>query len=111
MKVGTLETARDFIDVRDGVSAMLLLIEKGVPGKPVNICTGKVFTIKETLEKLISIAGIEVIIQTESSFFRPSDEITLYGDNSIICSMGWKQKHSFNETLKDVFDDWMKRLS
>lgn len=111
MKVGFLETARDFIDVRDGVNAMLLLLDKGKPGTPVNICTGFVYCIKDTLEKLISIAGIDVRIQSEASLFRPSDEPALYGDNSIICSLGWKQKYSFNETLKDVFDDWMKRLS
>ena len=111
MKVGTLETARDFIDVRDGVSAMLLVLNEGVPGIPVNICTGDVFSIKETLEKLTSISGIDEKIIMESSLFRPSDETTLYGDNSIIRSLGWKQKFSFNETLNDVFSDWMKRLS
>jgi GDP-4-dehydro-6-deoxy-D-mannose reductase len=111
MKVGTLETARDFIDVRDGVSAMLLVLDEGIPGTPVNICTGDAFSIKETLEKLTSISGIDEKIIMESSLFRPSDETTLYGDNSIICSLGWKQKFSFNETLNDVFSDWMKRLS
>ena len=39
MKVGVLTTARDFIDVRDGVEGMMLLLEAGQPGRPVNICT------------------------------------------------------------------------
>ena len=45
IRVGNLKSARDFIDVRDGVSGMILLLEKGMPGEPINICTGKSWTI------------------------------------------------------------------
>ena len=50
LRVGNLDTARDFIDVPDGVNGMMCLLEKGRPGIPVNICTGTAHSIRDTLE-------------------------------------------------------------
>lgn len=63
--VGNLETRRDYIDVRDGVRAMMLLLEKGIPADPVNICNGEAskiktlgysreYSMRKTLEDVIS---------------------------------------------------------
>ena len=39
LKVGNLESARDFVDVRDGVKALALLAEQGTSGESYNLCT------------------------------------------------------------------------
>jgi GDP-4-dehydro-6-deoxy-D-mannose reductase len=111
ISVGNLKTARDFIDVRDGVSGMLTMLEKGKTGEPVNICTGKAYKIFDILKMLIKISEIKntKIIQKEL-LFRPSDEILLLGDNSKLLSMGWKQKYSIVETLTDIYKDWLDRV-
>lgn len=110
MKVGTLETARDFIDVRDGVSAMMLLLESNLYGQPVNICTGNAYKISDILKKLSTIAKVRVKISQEKSLLRPSDEPLLVGDNSLLRSLGWKQKYTIDETLEAVFADWVNRI-
>lgn len=79
VRVGNLTTARDFIDVRDGVSAMMLLLAKGLPGQPVNICTGEAVTIQEILDMLIEISGLTVTIIPDRQLTRPSDEPLLLG--------------------------------
>lgn len=111
MHVGNLETARDFIDVRDGVSAMRLLLEKGNPGEPYNICTGKAYKISEVLDKLIGIAGVNVEVTTDQKLLRASDEELLLGDNSKILSLGFQQKYTIDDTLAGVFADWIKRVN
>ena len=109
LRVGNLESARDFIDVRDGVEAMMLLLERGQPGVPVNICTGRAHSIRDTLDRLVKASGLEVEIQADSGLFRPSDEPLLLGDNSRIQTLGWRQRHSFDETLAAVYADWQQR--
>ena len=72
--VGNLETERDYIDVRDGVKAMMLLLEKGRPAEPVNICNGEAFRIRWVLDTLIDIAGVDADVVPDKKLFRPADE-------------------------------------
>lgn len=110
VKVGPLETARDFIDVRDGVAGMMLMLEKGQPGDPTNICTGKAFKISEILDLLIKISGQKVQIVSDPSLHRPSDERLLLGNNTKLKNLGWRQQYSMEETLKAVYEDWLMRI-
>jgi GDP-4-dehydro-6-deoxy-D-mannose reductase len=111
IKVGNLETARDFIDVRDGVRAMLLLLDHGVFGQPTNVCTGTAYQIAEILEMLIKISGLSVTVVTDPSLLRASDEPLLLGDNSRIRSLGWQREFTMQATLEAVYLDWMQRIS
>ena len=108
--VGNLESARDFIDVRDGVRAMRLLIEKGRPGEPVNICNNKAYRIREILDMLIDIAGTEARVVSDPALFRVADEPLLLGDDTKIRSLGYVRRYSMRETLEAVFEDWMERI-
>ena len=108
--VGKLDTARDFIDVRDGVRALFLLLEKGKAGEPVNICTGIAYSGKQVLEMLMKISGIRAKIVEDKELLRPSDEMLLLGDNTAIKALGWKQEFSFEETLRAVYADWLNRV-
>lgn len=110
IRVGRLDTARDFIDVRDGVAAMLLLLERGRPGQPVNICTGTAQNIGDTLHTLIAISGAKVEVVDDPALHRPSDEPLLLGDNSRLKALGWTQSYTFRQTLEAVYADWVQRL-
>lgn len=110
LRVGNLSSARDFIDVRDGVSGMMLLLQKGKPGDPVNICTGTSFTIADILDMLIGISGLNVEVFQDQELFRLSDEPLLLGDNEKLRSLGWVQRYTIEETLKAVYRDWLERI-
>jgi GDP-4-dehydro-6-deoxy-D-mannose reductase len=110
VKVGNLETARDFIDVRDGVAAMMIMLEKAAPGDPINICTGTAHKISAILEMLIDISGLEIEVIEDASLLRPSDEPLLLGDNSKLSALGWKQQYTIEQTLEDVYNDWLNRI-
>jgi len=109
IKTGRLDTARDFIDVRDGVDAMLMLLEKGPPGLPINICNGVAVRIQDVLDILIDAAGVKVTVEQDPDLLRPSDEPLLLGDNSRLKALGWTRKHSMEDTLGEVLEDWLKR--
>ena len=109
MRVGRLDTARDFIDARDGVEGMLLLLEKGQAGHPINICNQQAHTIQEVLDILLEESGLDVDVQQDPALLRPSDEPLLLGDNSRLRSLGWTRNYSFRETLRSVYEDWLQR--
>ena len=108
--VGNLESARDFIDVRDGVAAMRLLLEKGEPGVPVNICNGVAVKIQEILDMLVEISGTQARVISDPALFRVADEPLLLGDNTRVNALGYVRKYSIRQTLEDVFADWMGRI-
>ncbi len=110
VRVGVLTTARDFIDVRDGVDAMMTLIDKGTPGDRVNICSGKAYKISQILDMLLQISGQNPEIVSDPSLLRPSDEPLLLGDNTKIRQLGWTPKYSMKQTLEAVYEDWRERV-
>ncbi|MBU0651031.1 GDP-mannose 4,6-dehydratase, partial [bacterium] len=107
IEVGNLDAKRDFTDVRDMVKAYWLALEKGEPGEVYNIASGSCCTIREVLDKLLSMSkkNIDVVVAKER--LRPSDVEILLGDNSKFCKQtGWKPQISFDETLKDLLNYW-----
>ncbi len=111
IRVGNLESSRDFVDVRDGARALWLLAKKGVPGEVYNQCSGKAWGIRDSLHMLIDMAGIKVDVQTDPALFRPSDEKVLLGDPSKLQALGWETQIPFEQTLKDILDNWLMRLA
>ncbi|MBR1913253.1 MAG: GDP-mannose 4,6-dehydratase [Lachnospiraceae bacterium] len=108
--VGNLTTYRDYIDVRDGVKAMRLLMEKGNPGEPYNICNGKAYQIQEILDMLVEISGTNAKVISDKKLFRVADEPLLLGDDTKIRALGYKREYSMKKTLEDVFADWESRI-
>ena len=89
---------------------MKILIEKGNPGEPVNICTGKAYKIQEILDLLVKISGTEVKIVSDPALMRVADEPLLLGDARKIKGLGFSPKYTIEQTLTEVFCDWMERI-
>ena len=108
--VGNLSTYRDYIDVRDGVSAMRLLLDKGNPGEPYNICNGEAVQIRKILDMLIEISGTNAEVISDKKLFRVADEPLLLGDDTKIKALGYERQYSMQQTLEDVYHDWESRI-
>ncbi|MCU0638861.1 MAG: GDP-mannose 4,6-dehydratase [Candidatus Krumholzibacteria bacterium] len=107
MEVGNLDAKRDFTDVRDMVRAYWLSLEKGTPGSVYNICTGRSYSIREILAKLVEISGVRVDVRTDKGRLRPSDVPLLEGDNSAFRKdTGWEPVIPIEKTLADLLDFW-----
>lgn len=112
IRVGNLDAIRDFTDVRDMVRAYWLAVTRGRPGEVYNIATGNGISIRELLDRLIALAGVEVRIETDPDRLRPSDVEILIGDSSKFrADTGWEPRIPFDQTLRDVLDYWRGRLA
>jgi GDP-4-dehydro-6-deoxy-D-mannose reductase len=111
VKVGNLETSRDFLDVRDVVAAYVALAERGRPGETYNVCSGTPVWLKEMLRRLILIAGVAVEVREDPERMRPSDVPTSYGDpGKLQADTGWEPRRSLDRSLRDVYEDAFLRV-
>lgn len=111
MKVGNLESKRDFTDVRDMVRAYKLLMQKGNAGEVYNIGSGKSYSIKEVLEILLSLSNSKIVVEKDPSLFRPGDIPELRCDyDKLHKTTGWKPEISIEDSLKDTLDYWRNIL-
>ncbi|MCR4325011.1 MAG: GDP-mannose 4,6-dehydratase [Candidatus Curtissbacteria bacterium] len=105
MKVGNLESSKDFTDVRDMVSAYLLALEKGKVGEVYNIGSGKAVKIKEILDILISLSTATIEVKQEKSRVRSTDFKTVYADYSKFKKdTGWQPRTPLLKTLSDTIE-------
>jgi GDP-4-dehydro-6-deoxy-D-mannose reductase len=108
IKVGNLESARDFSDVRDVVRAYWLALKKGEPGKVYNISSGRAIRLGDLLDRLLAQSRVKNIrIEQDPQRLRPSDVPHLPGDSSKFReATGWLPQIALDRTLKDLLDYW-----
>lgn len=107
MEVGNLDARRDFTDVRDMVRGYWLSLEKGHAGEVYNLCTSKSYSIREILDMLIKLSGVEVDVRMDRGRLRPSDVPRLEGDYSKFKNdTGWEPEIPIEKTLSDLLEFW-----
>ncbi len=111
IRVGNLESKRDFTDVRDMVKAYWLSLEGNcTPGEVYNIASGTTYVIQEVLDKLLRMTSEKIMIEEDSARLRPSDVQILWGDYSKFhAATGWKPTIPFEQTLQDILNYWRER--
>ncbi len=110
IKVGNLDSIRTFLDVRDIVEAYWMVLTKGTPGEVYNIGGNETMTIREMLDRLLSMTTVKVRIEVDPKLLRPSDVTRqIPSIDKITKEIGWKPKTPFNTTLRDLLDYWRER--
>ena len=106
LSVGNLGAQRDFLDVRDVVSAYAALAQSGESGEIYNVCSGRPTSMTEILRLLIGIAHVPVEVREESNRLRPSDNPVSYGDNTKLrAATDWEPRYTLAQSLRDVYNE------
>jgi GDP-4-dehydro-6-deoxy-D-mannose reductase len=109
LRVGDISIVRDFLDVRDVVSAYYLLFEKGHSGEIYNVCSGQGKALSEILDSMSGKLNLKIKIEINNSLIRPADNTALIGCNEKIKShTGWESKISLDTSIDDILSYWMK---
>jgi GDP-4-dehydro-6-deoxy-D-mannose reductase len=112
LKVGNLDARRDLTDVRDTVRAYRLLVEKGRPARPYNVCSGRAYRIGDLLETMLRLARARITTTTDPTRLRPSDTPIVLGNPSrIAAEVGWRPTIPIDDTLGDLLDYWRQRVA
>jgi len=109
--VGNLDAVRDFSDVREVIEAYLLLLARGESGLVYNVCSGKGVAMRELLETLIALSGLEVEVRIDPARLRPVDLPVLIGDpGRLRAATGSAPSGKLDAALADLLADWREAV-
>lgn len=112
VRVGNLQAARDFTDVRDTVRGYLMALEDGVPGEVYNVCSGRAVQIAELLRMLLAACTVPVKVISDPAKQRPLDTPVLTGSADALSQQtGWEARIPLDRTLADTLAYWRERSS
>jgi len=101
--LGNIDVERDFLDVRDVASAYWSIFAGTATSEVVNICSGKVISLKSIIDKLIDITGHKISVVVDPRFVRANDIKSLGGDNTKLSSLyGFSPHYEIEGTLRTM---------
>lgn len=107
LETGDLSAQRDLTDVRDMITAYILLMEKGRSGEAYNIATGESCSMHAVLARMLDLAGLRVEIRQDSDLLRPSEAAVIRVDvGKLRRETGWAPRFSLDQTLADTLAAW-----
>jgi GDPmannose 4,6-dehydratase len=112
-KNGTIVTNKDGgIAVSGNCEAMYLMLQEKKPDDYV-VATGETHTVKKFVELVFDYAGLDwkKYVKQDKELFRPAEVNLLIGNSSKAKRvLGWKPKVKFEELVKMMVDEDLKRL-
>ena len=90
--------------------AYTLILERGTPGRPYNVCSGRAITMRHLLDLLLARARVPVTVKVDPARYRPNDTPLLLGDPSRLRDeLGWTAEIPLEQTLDDLLEYWRTR--
>jgi UDP-glucose 4-epimerase len=104
LRLGTVSTRRDLVPVADAARAVIEMTEKSCSGITVaNIGTGVCFTMREVVERIATLLGRALKIETDPSKVRPIERQQLQADVTQLQSfLGWVPHSDLSRGLHEL---------
>jgi GDP-4-dehydro-6-deoxy-D-mannose reductase len=100
LRVGALDVARDYLDVRDVVEAYLALMERGAAGTVYNVASGVPVTMRELLDALVVAFGGTAEVVVDPARIRAVDTPVFVADVARLhADTGWSPRFTLEETM------------
>lgn len=107
LETGNLDVTRDFSDVRDVVRAYVQLLSDGKPGETYNVCSGIERNVREVVQQMLALSGVNASIQTDEQKLRPNEQRRHCGSNQKLrADTAWRPQISFEQSLRDLLRSW-----
>ena len=109
LKVGDLTQKRDFIDIRDSLSAFDIILDKAKDTQVINVCSGKSYSLEEIVKKqLRKLTAVDFSVNIEKKLIAEtrSPNNIVAGNPILLKKLGWKAKYTLSESLKWTLDYW-----
>jgi GDP-4-dehydro-6-deoxy-D-mannose reductase len=111
LQTGDLQATRDFVDVRDCARAIILLLNKGMPGETYNVANGEETAIATILRTLLQQAGLSERVNVCSSGKSSSDVYRHYASIARLSALGFLPEQSITDSLKDLLKYYLRDVS
>lgn len=115
IRVGNLETERDFLDVRDVTSAYVLILQHWdrIPaGTIFNLGSGDVWQMRHILNALLAMSRIAFKVEQDPSRLRRSEVPRMAADAlHLRRTVSWSPRYTLAETLRSVLEYWRGKVA
>jgi nucleoside-diphosphate-sugar epimerase len=89
VRVGNLDVARDFIDVREAARIILALAAMETPPWPlVNVCSGRSARLGDLVGQMVALGGFDVALEPDPALIRPDEAPDLTGSADRLEQLG-----------------------
>jgi GDP-4-dehydro-6-deoxy-D-mannose reductase len=110
IEVESLETTRDFIDVRDVASALVGICEHGSPHSVYNVGSGIETSMKAILDMTLESAGLTNRVTVRQKMARFGDISRHVASIEKLRSLGLECRYSLRQTIRDILDYYRGRV-
>jgi GDP-4-dehydro-6-deoxy-D-mannose reductase len=105
LRMGDVDAARDFTDVRDVVRAYADAIELD-PGV-YNVCSGRSVSARDLIELVGRFSSLEIRSELDPERLRPSEIRDLRGSpDRLRAAAGWQPEIPLEQTVEDALEAW-----
>ncbi len=106
IKVGNLQSYRDFLDIHDAIEAIWALCRKPASGQIFNLCSGKPTKIADLLEIMIDVSGLDVKVEVDPSRLRGHADVSkIYGSfQKLKDHCRWTPKKSLQDSVAGMLE-------
>jgi GDP-4-dehydro-6-deoxy-D-mannose reductase len=106
LKVGNLESSRDFLDIHDAVEAIWCLCNKPASGEIFNLCSGKPTKMADLLKTMINHCHTNVRIEVDPSRLKSNTDVSIvYGSNQKLMNYcQWHPKRTLDQSIQSMFE-------
>lgn len=102
---GTGNARREFIHCDDLANACLFLMAEFGGAEPVNVGSGRDWTIREVVEKIAAVVEFDGAFTWDTS--KPEGTKQRLLDNSVLFKLGWQPTVDFDEGLRQTYRDFL----
>jgi GDPmannose 4,6-dehydratase len=109
LKLGNLESTRDWGHAKDYVEAMWLMLQDDKPDDYV-CATGISHSVKDLCDYTFSKLGLDYTqyVKQDQKHFRPEELNDLKGDSSKLRNkLGWEPKYTFKTMIDEMIEYWL----
>jgi GDP-4-dehydro-6-deoxy-D-mannose reductase len=108
---GNVDVTRDFTGVDDVLRAYFCLLVDGAAGEAYNVASGRETRVRDLIDQMLSIAGVEASVQVDAGRVRAFEQRRVVADISKIARhTGWQPQASLRDTLKATLEYWYRRM-
>jgi GDP-4-dehydro-6-deoxy-D-mannose reductase len=112
LQVGNLESARDFVDIRDAVRAYVELMDRGQSGQVYNVCSGQTTVIRELLSTLLSFSDQPIVFEEVEGRLTGWDIPIQRGTPAALqAATDWQARFPLSQSLRETVNSWRQRVS
>ena len=111
IRAGSMDSMRDFTDVRDVVRAYILLLDQGRNGGVYNVCSGRESHMRVLLDTLIEHSGLSITVEEEQSLTRDKEQLRICGSyERLYKDAGWRPEIPLPKSLSDILEYWVEKV-